>query len=101
MKNLPIILGMALVTFLPRYLPFLALSRFGVPPYLQKFLRYIPAAALGAFIFPGVLTAIPDRPFAAVIGLAVAICSSVLCGSTTLTVFLAIIATLGALYGLS
>ncbi len=67
MNILLLILGMALVTYIPRLLPALFLDRFKFPEWFQKWLRNIPYAALGALIFPGVLFVEKDQPL---IGLA-------------------------------
>ncbi len=48
-------LGMALVTYLPRMLPIVLLSRFRMPPLLQKWLEFIPAAVLSALLAQGLL----------------------------------------------
>lgn len=70
MNNLsPLILGMAAVTYLPRLLPFLILSNKRIHKRLDAFLKCIPAAAIGALIIPGVLTATPDMPLAAIGGM--------------------------------
>ena len=52
-----IILGMALVTYLPRFLPMYVLTRLEVPQIVIAWLRYVPVAVLAALIVPGVLTA--------------------------------------------
>jgi len=67
MNIMLLILGMAIVTYIPRLLPALFLNRFKFPPWFQKWLRNIPYAALGALIFPGVLFVEKDQPL---IGLA-------------------------------
>lgn len=64
-----LILGMALVTYLPRLLPFLLLSNRRIPPRVDAFLKCIPAAAIGALIIPGVVSATPDMPEAALLGM--------------------------------
>ena len=70
MNNLiPLILGMAAVTYLPRLLPFLILSNRTIHKRLDAFLKCIPAAAIGALIIPGVLSATPDMPMAAIGGM--------------------------------
>jgi branched-subunit amino acid transport protein len=51
-----VVLLMALVTYLPRVLPLVALHRLRMPPFLRRQLELIPYAVLGALIFPGVLT---------------------------------------------
>lgn len=55
-KYVLLVVGMALVTYLPRVLPLVMFSELKLPPLVQAFFRYIPYAALGALIFPGVLT---------------------------------------------
>ncbi len=68
-----IIAGMVLVTYIPRLLPFLLLSRLKLNTRAKRFLNLIPYTALGALIMPGFLTAIPESPLAAVLGLSFAI----------------------------
>jgi branched-subunit amino acid transport protein len=50
---LAIIVGMALVTYLPRMIPLVALSNRRIPPWLADWLDLIPAAILGALLAPG------------------------------------------------
>ena len=57
-----LILGMTLVTFIPRLLPALFYDRFKFPAWFQKWLELIPYAALGALIFPGILKVAPEQP---------------------------------------
>lgn len=64
-----IILGMAAVTYGPRLFPFLVLSQRTLPKRLDAFLKCIPAAAIGALIIPGVFSATPDMPLAAIAGI--------------------------------
>ncbi|WP_265416627.1 AzlD domain-containing protein [Alkalihalobacillus deserti] len=51
-----IIAGMALVTYIPRMLPLVFMDIEKVPEWVQAILRNVPYAALGALIFPGILT---------------------------------------------
>ncbi len=70
MSNLiPLILGMAVVTYTPRLLPFLFLSNKIIHTRVDAFLKCIPATAIGALIIPGVLSATPDMPLAAIAGM--------------------------------
>ncbi|HOA99322.1 MAG TPA: AzlD domain-containing protein [Candidatus Atribacteria bacterium] len=98
MNNIKIIIGMMIVTFIPRYLPLLAFSRLNIPKPLKKLLRYIFPAALGALILPGAITAIPNYPAAAAAGIATAIVCSWFREEISLTVFLSVIVTLISLY---
>lgn len=68
MKALFVIIGMALVTYLPRLLPALFLDRFKFPGWFKKWLQSIPYAALGALIFPGVLLVEKDQPWLGLAG---------------------------------
>ncbi|WP_100373551.1 AzlD domain-containing protein [Bacillus sp. FJAT-45037] len=52
-----IIAGMAIVTYIPRMLPLTFMDTLNIPTWLQAILRNVPYAALGALIFPGILTA--------------------------------------------
>ncbi|WP_422446042.1 AzlD domain-containing protein [Thermoanaerobacterium sp. DL9XJH110] len=50
-----LIIGMGIVTYLPRMIPAAVLSKRKIPELLIKFLSYIPAAVLSALFFPSVL----------------------------------------------
>ncbi len=54
-----IIVGMTLVTYLPRLAPFVVINTEKLPMRVRRFLGYIPCAMLGAMIMPGVFTSIP------------------------------------------
>jgi len=47
-----LLLGMAIVTFLPRFLPMAFLTRRGIPEKMKIGLDYIPVAILSAIVFP-------------------------------------------------
>ncbi|SEN12800.1 Branched-chain amino acid transport protein [Mesobacillus persicus] len=49
------IIGMGIVTFIPRMLPFIMFRGKELPPFLQGVLKNVPYATLGALIFPAVL----------------------------------------------
>jgi branched-subunit amino acid transport protein len=68
--------GMFLVTYIPRLVPFLFARELNLPPWVQKWLKFFPYAALGALIFPGILTAVPGKPaLAAGAGILAALCA--------------------------
>lgn len=70
MKNyLIVIIGMMLVTYIPRLIPLAALSSKKLPAPVRRFLLFIPYTALGALIVPGVANATPDKPAAALVGI--------------------------------
>jgi branched-subunit amino acid transport protein len=49
------IIGMGVVTFIPRMLPFIMFRGKELPHFLQGVLKNVPYATLGALIFPAVL----------------------------------------------
>lgn len=56
MNLIYLVFAMALVTYVPRMLPMVLLQNVNLPIYIKQFMKLIPYAALGALIFPGVLT---------------------------------------------
>lgn len=50
-----IIIGMAVVTYLPRMIPLVSLSGKELHPFIQGVLKNVPYATLGALIIPGIL----------------------------------------------
>ncbi|OYD07244.1 AzlD domain-containing protein [Paludifilum halophilum] len=63
-----IILGMSLVTLVPRWLPVWIVDRFRPPEWVHDWLNNIPYAALGALIFPGILSVVKEEPSIGLIG---------------------------------
>jgi len=61
------IAGMCAVTFVPRVIPLLLGRDLVLPGWIRRWLSFFPYAALGALIFPGILTVVEGRPW---IGLA-------------------------------
>ena len=51
-----IIIGMSVVTYIPRWLPLFLFSRHSMPDWLKEWLDFIPAAILSALILPAILT---------------------------------------------
>ena len=51
-EMLAIIFGMAVVTFVPRFLPMAFLTRWVIPERVKIGLGYIPTAILSAIVFP-------------------------------------------------
>ncbi|MEI8173050.1 MAG: AzlD domain-containing protein [Deltaproteobacteria bacterium] len=51
-----LILGMGIVTYLPRWIPLILLSRRQLPEWLRQWLDFIPVAVLSALILPAVVT---------------------------------------------
>lgn len=63
-----VIAAMGIVTFLPRLLPVLIMNKWALPPWVKRWLKAVPYAALGALIFPGILTVDPGRPWVGLVG---------------------------------
>lgn len=68
-----VIIGMALVTMVPRMIPAYIVDKLYMPNWMNRCLNAIPYAALGALIFPGIMTVKPDAPHVGLIGGLVAI----------------------------
>ncbi|MDC3417299.1 AzlD domain-containing protein [Aquibacillus salsiterrae] len=67
------IIGMALVTVIPRFIPAYIVDKIQFPTWANRWLNAIPYAALGALIFPGISSVVPDRPSVGLIGGIIAI----------------------------
>ena len=67
-----VILGCALVTFIPRLIPALFIDKLDFSPKFEKFLNLIPYTALAALICPGVLTVDSQIWYIGLIGAVVA-----------------------------
>ena len=63
-----IIIGMSLVTMIPRIIPAFIVDRLEFRGWLNRWLSSIPSAALGALIFPGILAVKPDQPHIGLVG---------------------------------
>ena len=55
-EHLTVIIGMGLVTFMPRWLPLVYLTRYNLPSWLVEWLDLIPAAILSALLLPELVT---------------------------------------------
>lgn len=49
------IIGMGVVTYIPRMLPFILFKGKELPAFIQGVLKNVPYATLGALIFPAIL----------------------------------------------
>lgn len=72
MDYLPLILGMTIVTYLPRLLPLLFLTKRDLNPKLDRFLQYIPYTSLSILIVRGVLTSSIDMLLPSLLGITIA-----------------------------
>lgn len=63
-----LIIGMTLVTYIPRMLPSVLIEKMRFGPKMEKFLNLIPYTAMAALIFPGVFTVDAAHPIIGVAG---------------------------------
>lgn len=68
-----LILGMAVVTYIPRMLPAVLVGKMRFGPRMEKFLNLIPYTAMAALIFPGVFTVDTAHPIIGIAGGTVAL----------------------------
>lgn len=75
-----LLIGMSLVTYIPRMLPAIFIERLKPGGKVEKFLKLIPYTAMSALIFPGILTVDTAMPWVGIVGGAVAaICAARKC----------------------
>ncbi len=67
-----LILGMAVVTYIPRSLPVLFVGKIKFNEKFEKFLKLIPYTAMAALIFPGVFYVDEEYPIVGIVGAVVA-----------------------------
>lgn len=89
-KVIVIILACGVVNYVLRVTPFVFSVGENIPPYLKRFLDYMPVTALGALILPGIITSFPANPAAGAAGVAAAAFTAWLAGGLILPVFAAI-----------
>lgn len=92
-KTLLLILGCAAINYSLRAVPFFTRTIKELPPYVKRFLDYMPIAALGALILPGIFTSFPQKPLAGVAGVAAAAIAAWFARGLVLPVFASIAAT--------
>ena len=54
MKIWVLIIGMGIVTYVPRMMPLLLFSQKKLPSWLESWLRYIPVGIFSALVFPAI-----------------------------------------------
>lgn len=87
------IIGMGLVTYIPRMLPFVLFKGKELPPFIQGVLKNVPYATLGALIFPAIIFLQKDDLLYGVLGAASAFIAAFL-GANVIVVVLGSIAVL-------
>ncbi|MBO8170265.1 MAG: AzlD domain-containing protein [Bacillaceae bacterium] len=64
-----LVVGMGLVTYIPRMLPMVFLKNLKLPPSMRRFLEFVPYTVLASLVFPGILTSVENMPSAVVGGI--------------------------------
>jgi len=88
---LPLIIGMTLVTYIPRLVPLTFLTKKTIGPKTKQFLLYIPYTSLSILIVRGIITAPQDMKLATAVGIGTAGLISYINGNMVLSVFAGII----------
>ncbi|HLR22045.1 MAG TPA: AzlD domain-containing protein [Tissierellaceae bacterium] len=92
MNYLNLILGMALVTYIPRLLPLIFLADKRLNPKIEQFLEYIPYTSLSILIIRGILTSSADLLIPSIVGISLAGLISYLKPNLILSVVVSILA---------
>ncbi|AXM88170.1 AzlD domain-containing protein [Anoxybacillus ayderensis G10] len=85
-----IIVGMGIVTYIPRMLPLTVFHRMNLPPFWRGVLRNVPYATLGALIIPGIFL-IQDDPAFGILGFVSAVLASWLGANVMSVVFISVL----------
>ncbi|KIP20622.1 putative membrane protein [Anoxybacillus ayderensis] len=85
-----IILGMGIVTYIPRMLPLTVFHRIHLPPFWRGVLRNVPYATLGALIVPGIFL-IQDDPVFGILGFVSAVIAAWLGANVMGVVFISVL----------
>lgn len=68
-EYLILFIGMTIVTYIPRLLPYYLFDSLNIPEYIEQPLKLLPCAAIGAFLFPGGITLYSEALYIAPLGL--------------------------------
>lgn len=92
MKNIiPLIIGMGLVTYIPRVFPLLILTDKKTNKKFREFLTFIPYTSLSILILKGIITASGAMRLPTIIGIGAAAIISYFQGSLVLSIFAGIV----------
>lgn len=89
---LPLILGMTVVTFIPRFIPLIFLKDREINPKVRKFLVYIPFTSLSILITKGIIESSAEMLLPTIIGIGISGIVSYFKGNLVVSVFLGIVA---------
>lgn len=88
---LTLIIGMTLVTYIPRLIPLVVLSNKKMNKNIEEFLRYIPYTSLSILIIRGIITASDGMRMATIAGVGIAAIISYIKGNLVLSVLAGIL----------
>lgn len=101
MKNyLSLIIGMGIVTYIPRLIPLVYLTKKELGPKAKRFLLYIPYTSLGILIVRGIITSSKDMLIPTIIGVSAAGIFAYFKENLVLSVLIGIVASLIAIHTL-
>lgn len=86
-----LIVGMLLVTYIPRVAPFWVMDRIQIPASVIRFLEFVPYAMLGALIFPGVITSVGGHWVISLTAFSVGVLAAYRWGGTMVPILLSVI----------
>lgn len=89
-EYLGLFVGMMIVTYIPRVLPYYLFEKLTMPTWIEKPLKILPCVAIGVFLFPGGVCLYPDTPFVAPLGLAASVAVTWISDNIPLGVFSAV-----------
>lgn len=89
---IPLILGMTLVTYLPRFLPLMIIDAENINPKLREFLQYIPYTSLSILLIRGIMTSTMEMRIPTIIGIIAAALSAYLKDNLVLSVLAGVFA---------
>lgn len=90
---IPLIIGMTLVTYIPRFLPLMILSEDMVKPKVRQFLQYIPYTSLSILLIRGILTSPAEMRIPTIIGIVMSAFMAYIKGNLVISVLSGIFAT--------
>lgn len=88
---LTLIIGMTMVTYLPRLIPLVLLNNKEINEKVKQFLLYIPYTSLSILIIRGAITATEGMKIATIMGIGIAAIISYIKGNLVLSVLAGIL----------
>lgn len=90
---IPLIIGMTIVTYIPRFLPLMILSEDVIKPKARRFLQYIPYTSLSILLIRGILTSSAEMRLPTIVGIVMSAFMAYIKGNLVISVLSGIFAT--------